>query len=54
MPPIDPQREPSAELRTAARALREYYVALIREGFTETETLRIIGYMLSAQGRTGE
>lgn len=47
--PVDPQREPSAVTRQAAKALREYYVALIREGFTETEALRIIGYMLSAQ-----
>ena len=46
---IDPNREPSAESRTAARQLREYYVALVREGFTETEALRIIGMILAGQ-----
>jgi hypothetical protein len=44
---IDPDREPSAQLRNAARQLREYYVALVREGFTEAQALRIIGTILS-------
>ncbi len=51
--PIDEGREPSAELRTAARQLREYYVALIRDGFSETEALRIIGMILSGQSGKG-
>lgn len=39
--------EPSAELRTAAHALREMYVALTAEGFTEAQTLQIIGYSIA-------
>lgn len=42
-PPI----EPSADLRQAAKGLREMYVALIEEGFTETQALVIIGQMVA-------
>lgn len=47
MKPIDEGREPAADLRTSARQLREYYIALVREGFTESEALQIIGMVLS-------
>lgn len=53
MATIDPAREPSAELRTAARQLREYYVALVREGFSESQALRIIGAIISGQAGQG-
>lgn len=45
-PPIDPNREPAAEIRTAARSMREMFVALVREGFTEAQALQIIGEVL--------
>lgn len=41
-----PQREPSADLRMAASALRQMYIALIQEGFTEAEALHIISEMM--------
>lgn len=44
--PIDPNREPTAEIRTAARSMRELFVALVREGFSETQALQIIGSVL--------
>lgn len=42
--------EASAEMRTAARALRDMYVALIAEGFTVSEALTIIGHAISGNG----
>jgi hypothetical protein len=54
MNPIDEHREPAADMRTAARQLREYYVALVREGFTESEALRIIGMVLAGFRDNGE
>lgn len=51
LPPNAPQ-EPSAEIRTAASALRQMYVALTNEGFTEHQALVIIGHALAA-GQAG-
>lgn len=39
--------EPSADLRHMASTLRQTYIALTAEGFTETEALLIIGQILS-------
>lgn len=47
--PIDPQREPTAEMRSAARSMRELFVALVREGFTEIQALQIIGAALGGR-----
>lgn len=41
-------KEPSADIRQAASALRQMYVALIAEGFDERQTLVIIGQVLAA------
>ena len=40
--------EPSADLRQLASALRQTYLALTQEGFTEQEALTIIGQILVA------
>lgn len=42
--------EPSADIRKAAHQLREMYIALLLEGFTEPQALRIIGYAMSSGG----
>jgi hypothetical protein len=42
--------EPAAELRTAASALYQYYVALMMEGFTEKQAMTIISNMASGAG----
>lgn len=41
--------EPSAQLREAANAMRQMFVALIDEGFSEAEALQIIGHILRGQ-----
>jgi hypothetical protein len=41
-----PQEEPSAAMREAARAVRETFVALVNEGFTEQQALIIVGQIL--------
>lgn len=51
MTEIDPTREPSAEMRKAASQMREIFVALVREGFTEVQALQIIAAIL--KGRPG-
>ena len=40
--------EPSADMRMWASSLRQMYVALVMEGFTEPEALTIIGHVLTA------
>lgn len=40
--------EPSADIRQAASAMWQIYVALTGEGFTERQALIIIGQMLAA------
>jgi hypothetical protein len=42
--------EPSADLRTAANMLRQTFIALTMEGFTEAQALMVIGHILAAQG----
>lgn len=42
--------EPSADARAAARGLRDYYLALVQEGFTQGQALTIIGEVLRAAG----
>lgn len=46
--------EPSADLRDLASILRQTYVALVEEGFTEDESLKVIGQLLVANSRGGE
>ncbi len=41
--------EPSADLRQAASALWQMFVALKAEGFTEQQALTILGQVLAAQ-----
>lgn len=49
----DPNREPSAAIRGMARASREMYIALVREGFTAKEALTIIGQTIAAAVAVG-
>lgn len=44
----DPSREPSADARTAARAVRDVYLALRAEGFTRGEALTVVGQIIAA------
>lgn len=48
-----PPREPSSDLRQAASYLRQMFVALCNEGFTEGQALRIIGHSLAAASGKG-
>lgn len=41
--------EPSADLRVLASTLRQMFVALTMEGFTEQQALIIIGQCIAAQ-----
>jgi hypothetical protein len=47
-----PPVEPSADLRMLASFLRQTFLALIAEGFTEHQALVIVGQMIAAN--TGE
>ncbi len=44
-----PMTEPSADLRQLASALRQMYVALTNEGFSEREALSVLGTVIAAQ-----
>lgn len=44
----DVQREPSGDARAFAATMRNFYLALKDEGFTEPEALVIIGQVLGA------
>jgi hypothetical protein len=44
-------QEPTADTRTAAKAMREVFVALVDEGFTRHEALTVIGVMLGTASR---
>lgn len=46
--------EPSADLRQLANVLRQTYLALMQEGFTEAEALAIIGQIISANMGGGQ
>lgn len=41
-------QEPAADLRTLASILRQTYIALCAEGFTQQEALVIIGQIIVA------
>lgn len=41
--------EPSADLRTMAQFLRQTFIALTLEGFTEQQALTIIGQIVFSQ-----
>lgn len=43
-----PGEEPRAELRQFARAMREIYVAMQQEGFTEAEAMQIVGVTIAS------
>ncbi len=47
--PTNGPREPSADMRYAAKALREMHIALVNEGFTEEQALAIVGQILAAR-----
>ena len=42
-------REPSADLRQAASAMRQMFIALVNEGSSEVQALQIIGHILRGQ-----
>lgn len=42
-----PRVEPDAETRAAAKSCWATYIALTEEGFTESQALQIIGYILA-------
>ena len=46
---IQPEFEPSADIRAMAKKLREVYLALIREKFTPEEALAIIGHAIQGK-----
>lgn len=43
------KREPSAAVRMAASGVREVFVSLVDEGFTEQQALDILSRLLAAQ-----
>jgi hypothetical protein len=43
--------EPAADLRQLANMLRQTYLALVQEGFTEREALAIIGQIIVANAK---
>ena len=45
---MDGPVEASADLRMAAKNLRQLYLALIYEGFTEQQALAIVGNVVAA------
>lgn len=47
------QRYQDANIKAAARAMRQVFVALTREGFTEEQALQIVKSMLPGGSRNG-
>ena len=45
--------EPSADMRAAAHAVREIFVALMQEGFNENQALTIVGQILASNAQGG-
>lgn len=45
--------EPSADLRQMANMLRQMYIALTAEGFSEQQALIVIGQIIAANGDDG-
>ncbi|WP_280465961.1 hypothetical protein [Nocardia brasiliensis] len=46
--------EPTANARQNARALFDQFTALLQEGFTEAQSLQILGVMLATAMRNGD
>jgi hypothetical protein len=40
-------QEPSADLRMAANAMRQMFISLVNEGFSEAQALQIIGHTVT-------
>lgn len=47
-------QEPSADMRKAARAVKEYYEALVEAGFTDYQALVIVGQTMGTMGSAGQ
>lgn len=45
--------EPSADMRSAARGAREMFLALLEQGFTEEQAVRMIAIMLGQAASGG-
>jgi hypothetical protein len=43
------RREPRAEMRTAAAGIRDMFLALLEQGFTEDHALRLVGNLIASQ-----
>lgn len=43
--------EPSADIRMAAHAVRELFLALTMEGFDERQALIVVGQVIAAQSQ---
>jgi hypothetical protein len=43
---VNNPQEPTAEIRQAASFVRQWFIGLINEGFTEQQALVIIGQMI--------
>jgi hypothetical protein len=46
--------EPSAAMRAGAHSIREIFIALTMEGFSEKQALVIVGQMMSAAFNSGD
>lgn len=52
MPDGPAPTEPSSDIRTLASAIRQLYVALVAEGFTEAQAAVIVANMFWVDGKT--
>lgn len=43
-----PKMEPNADMRSIANTMRQMYVALLDEGFTEQQALVLLGQTITA------
>lgn len=46
--------EPAADLRQFAGSMRQMYIALVQEGFSQKEALTIMGHVLVASFKSGD
>lgn len=44
--------EPTSDMRQAAKAMRDLFMALTQEGFDERQALTIVGYALSGGAKS--
>ncbi len=51
---IFPQEEPSAAAREASSGLRQLFVAMVQQGFTEAQALHIIGVAVASAVQKGD